>query len=162
MGSLLAMLPAISTAAGGSTAAAGSIMTTLAAGSSIVGGLASMARANAASDAAEIQSRQVELQGRMDAINTNKELLKTLSRNNVATAVSGLQSAGSIEYAKQQSMANAAEQLNINRLNVDMKKQSLSAEAKAAKTQGLFDAVSSGITAGDIIGSSLRTKKRTK
>jgi hypothetical protein len=136
-------------------------MTTLSAVSSVVGGLAMMAQGQQQADMADLQSRQVALQGRLDAIKTNEDLIRTISQNNVAAVYSGLQSSGSVEYAKQQSMANAAEQLNMNRLNVQTKKEQIESAGRAAKTQGLLGAASSGISAGDILFKHLNEKRRT-
>jgi outer membrane murein-binding lipoprotein Lpp len=158
MGAVLAALPALS--AGASTA--GSVLTAVSAASTIIGGLSSIAQGQAAQEQAEIQSRQLELQGRMDAIRTNEELLQTLSRNNVAAVASGLQSAGSVEYAKKASMANAAEQLNIDRMNTKVKQAQVEAAGKAAKTEGLLAGIEAGVTAGDLIGNALHKKKKTK
>ena len=158
MGALIAAIPAIAGAAG----TAGTVMTVASVAGTALSGLASIRQGQAASDAADFQSRQIALQGRLDAIQTNEELLKTLSRNKVAAYAGGLETAGSVEYAKQQSMANAAEQLNINRMNVESRQRQVEQAGSAAKQQSIFDAVGAGISAGDIVGSALQTKRRTK
>lgn len=155
MGAILAAIPALS----GTT---GTILTTAASVSSIIGGLSSIASGYEQQELAELQSRQTELQGRLDAIKTNEDLLQTLSRNKVAFATSGLKSAGSVEYAKQQSMANAAEQLNLNRLNVQTKKASLEYAGEQAKREGIFQGIGSSITAGDLLFKHFTEKKQTK
>jgi len=155
MGALVAAIPALA-------GSAGTALTAVSAATTVVGGLASMAQGSRQAEMAEIQSRQLELQGRMDAIRTNTELIRTLSRNNVAAATGGLQTAGSVDYAKRESMANAAEQLSIDRMNVKTQQASVEAAGKAAKTGGLFDAVGSAVTAGDMIGGALRRKKETQ
>lgn len=154
MGAVLAAIPALS-------GSSGTILTSLAATSSVISGLSSLAQGYEQSDIANLQSRQVELQGRLDAIKTNEDLLRTISQNNVAATYSGLQSAGSVEYAKQQSMANAAKQLSLNRLNVQTKKEELESSGRSAKTQGLLGAFSSGISAGDILFKNLNQKRKT-
>lgn len=154
MGAVLAAIPAFA-------GSAGTALTAVSAATSVIGGLASMAQGNQQAEMAEIQSRQLELQGRLDAIRTNEELLRTLSRNNVAAAAGGLQSAGSIDYAKRESMKNAAEQMSLDRMNVKTKQAQVEAAGKAAKTQGLFDLAASSVTAGDLIGGALQKKKET-
>lgn len=164
MGALLALIP---TVAGGAATAAGtaSTLTTVlgaaSAAASVVSGLSAMAQSNRQAEASELQARQIELQGRMDAINVNEELLKTLSMNTVATAASGLKSAGTAEYAQQMSMQRANEELRIQQMNTSVKKSEALANAKAQKTQGLFGLAEGVMTAGDRIGSSLSTKKKT-
>jgi len=161
MGALVALLPAV---AGGTTAAAGTagtIMTGLSAAASVVSGLSAMAQGNRQAEASELQARQIELQGRMDAINVNEELMKTMSMNTVATAASGLKSAGTAEYAQQRAIQNANEELRIQQMNTTVKKSEALANAKAQKTQGLFGLAKGVMTAGDRIGSSLSTKKKT-
>jgi hypothetical protein len=164
MGALVALLPAMGAAAGGAATTAGTmgaVMTGLSAVSGLAGMVSTIQQGGAAADSAEYQSRQLALQGRLDAITTNEELLKTLSTNRVAAIAGGLESAGSVEYAKQESMRNAAEQLSLNRDNIKMKQQQVEAAGRAAKTQSIFDAVGQGISVGDIVGSALQTKKST-
>lgn len=163
MGALVALLPAIT---GGAVAAEtagtiGSVMTGLSAAASVVSGLSSMAQHNRQAEASELQARQIELQGRMDAIQVNEELMKTLSMNTVATAASGLKSAGTAEYAQQTAMQKANEELRIQQMNTAVRKGEAKANAKAQKTQGLFGLAEGVMTAGDQIGSALSTKKKT-
>jgi hypothetical protein len=120
-----------------------------------------MAQGNRQAEASELQARQLELQGRMDAIQVNEELMKTLSMNAVATAASGLKSAGTAEYAQQRAMQKANEELRIQQMNTSVRKGEALANASAQKTQGLFGLAEGVMSAGDRIGSSLSTKKKT-
>lgn len=167
MGALLAAIPAI---AGGTLTAAqataavstaATIGKVASAGFSIVSGLSSMAQSNRQAEASQLQARQLELQGRLDAIKVNDELMKTLSMNEVATAASGLKSAGTAQYAQQQSMQNANEELRIQQMNTAVRKSEAVANAQAQKSQGLFGLADSAMTAGDRIGSAYSTKKKT-
>lgn len=160
MGALVAAIPAFG---GGAAATAGSAFTlsNVAAIASIASGAVGFIQANQQADAAEMRARQIELQGRMDAIRTNEDLMRTMSANNVAATASGLASAGSAQYAQEQSMANAAEQLRIQRMNTAVRKSEAKQQASASRSQGLFDLVGGGISAGERIGASLQTKKRT-
>jgi len=169
MAMLAAAIPAL---AAGGTAAAGTAAATagtasiftlsnLSAIASIASGAAGFMGAAQAASAAETRAKQIELQGRFDAIKTNDELMRTMSANNVAATASGLASAGSAQYAQEQSMANAAESLSIQRMNTAVRKSEAEQQASAARQGGLFDLVSGGMSAGERIASSLQTKKRT-
>ena len=160
MGAAVALLPVLSSVAG-AAGASGAVMT----GLSVAGGLAGMASAinqgNAAEAEADYQARQIGLQGRLDAIATNEELLKTLASNKVAAVSGGLAEAGSVEYAKQSSMANAAEAMNLNRMNTQAKQQQVLNQGKLLKSQSIFDAIGQGVSAADTIGQALNIKKKT-
>lgn len=160
MGALVAAIPALS---GGAAATATSAfsLSNIAAIASIASGAAGFISANQRAQAADMRAQQIELQGRFDAIRTNDELMRTMSANNVAATASGLASAGSVQYAQEQSMANAAESLRIQRMNTDLRKSEAKQQASAARQGGLFDLVSGGLSAGERIGSSLQTKKKT-
>lgn len=167
MGALLAAIPAIAggtltasqaAAAVGTAATIGKVAS---AGMSIFSGLSAMADSNRQAEASELQARQIELQGRMDAINVNEELMKTLSMNNVATAASGLKSAGTAQYAQQSAMQKANEELRIQQMNTSVRKGEAKANAAAQKSQGLFGLAEGVMTAGDQIGAALSTKKKT-
>ena len=164
MGALVGLLPALAGGAATTAGTAGTLSTVLGAASaaaSVVSGLSAMAQSNRRAETSELQARQLELQGRMDAINVNEELMKTLSMNTVATAASGLKSSGTPEYAQQMSMQKANEELRTQRMNTAVRKSEALANAKAQKTQGLFGLADGVMSAGDRIGSALSTKKKT-
>lgn len=160
MGALVAAIPALT---GGAAATASSAFTlsNVAAIASIASGAMGFIQANQQADAADMRARQIELQGRMDAMKTNEDLMRTMSMNNVAAAASGLASAGSAMYAQQESQANAAESLRIQRMNTSVRASEARQQATASRAQGIFDLVGGGLSAGERIGSSLQTKKRT-
>jgi hypothetical protein len=158
MGALVALLPAI---AGGAAGTVGTVMSGLGAATSVISGLSAMAQGNRQAEASKLQARQIELQGRMDAVQVNEELMKTLSMNTVATAASGLKSAGTAEYAQQASMQKANDELRIQQMDTSIRRGEALANARAQKTQGLFGFAEGVLSAGDRIGSSLSTKKKT-
>lgn len=140
----------------------GSVLTGVSALATIAGGISQYQQGQAAEEQFEIEARQTELQGRLDAITTNEELLKTLASNNVAAAASGLTSAGSVQRAQEESQAKAAQELAIQRLNTAQQVSQAKAQAKAAGNQGVTSLIGSTITAGDQIASALKIKRKTK
>jgi len=149
MAALLPLLPAL---AGGATV--GSVLTGVSALAGIASGISSYQQGQAQADRAELQSRAAEVNGRMEAIATNEELLKTLSRNNAVAAASGIESSGSVQMAQLDAQRRAAQELSTNRFNTEMQKTALTTKAKnirSGATVGLagslFDTVSSGASA---------------
>ncbi len=143
--------------AGMSAAAAsttGAVLTGLSAIASVAGGISSYQQGQAAEDQAELQARAAEVNGRMDAIATNDELLKTLSMNNASAAAAGIQSSGSVARANEAVQRKAAQELNVNRFNTSMEVSALNQKAKQASNRGkvamagsLFEAVETGRSA---------------
>lgn len=141
-------------AAGVSAAAAGTVGTALTAVSvlsTVAGGISSYQQGQAQADQAELQSRAADVNGRMEAISTNEELLKTLSMNNAVAGAAGIQSSGSVARAGEAASRKAAQELDVNRFNTEMQKTALTSKASAAKRGGtaalagsLFDAVGTG------------------
>lgn len=159
MAQLMAILPALGAgAAATGTAAVATGMSTgamlmlgVSAASTVMSGISSYNQGQAQQEHAELQSRAAEVNGRMQAVALNEELLETMSRNNAAAAASGLQTSGSVARAQDAAQAKAAQELSVSRFNVSMQKTALTAKAKAAGSSGkaalagsLFDAVGIG------------------
>lgn len=141
------LLAAGASAATASTA--GTVFSVLSAAASVAGGISSYQQGQAASKNAELQAKAAEVNGRMRAIATNDELLKTLSRNNAVAAASGIQGTGSVARANEAAQRQAATELSTNRFNTEMEKTALTRKAEVASNTGtmaaagsLFDAVS--------------------
>lgn len=138
-------------AAGVSAATAGTIGTAMTAVSllaTVAGGVSSYVQGEAESDQLELQARMAEVNGRMEAIETNEELLRTISMNNASAAAGGIQSSGSVARASEEAQRQASRELNVNRFNADMQKSALLEKADQASRGGkmalagsLFDAV---------------------
>jgi len=138
-------------AAASTASTVGTVMSVISTAATVAGGISSYQQGQAAADQAELQSRAEEVNGRMQAIATNEELLKTLSRNNAVAAATGIQSSGSVARAQEAAQRNAAQELNVNRFNTEMNKSALNQKAEVASNRGtnalagsLFDAVGSG------------------
>ena len=149
MAAILPLLPAL---AGGATV--GSVLTGVSALAGIASGISSYQQGQAQADRAELQSRAAEVNGRMEAIAVNEQLLKTLSRNNAVAAASGIQSTGSVQRAQEAAQIQASQELSVNRFNTEMQKTALTRKAEnirsGSKVQlagSLFDTVSSGASA---------------
>jgi len=130
---------------------AGTVMSVISTAATIAGGISSYQQGQAAQDQAEMQARAEEVNGRMQAIATNDELLKTLSRNNAVAAASGIQSSGSVARAQEAAQRQASIELSTNRFNTEMNKSALNQKAEVASNRGkaalagsLFDAVGTG------------------
>lgn len=149
--------------AAGAAAGAGSSLTTLfSLGSTIVGGLASIAsgRQQAAAMEAEaaqeeIRATQDELAGRQEAVNAIRKMNEDLGAGIVASFASGLQSSGStmvaLEEAKkagernaEMSRLNAGQAAAARRANAAQRRE----DAKAAKSAGIFGAIQGGLQWG--------------
>ena len=130
----------------------GSVMTGVGALATVASGYASM---QSQKEASEYNQKQIELQGRFAAIQSNEELLKTLSSNNVAAASSGLMSSGSVARAQETAQRNAAEALEIQRLNTTQQAQ------QAGQNNGLLSMVGSTVTAGTRLAGALKTTTGT-
>lgn len=144
------LLTALGTSAA-TASTAGTVFTALSAAATVAGGISSYQQGQAASEQAELQARAAEVNGRMQAIATNNELLKTLSRNNARAAASGIQSSGSVARANEAAQRQAATELSTNRFNTEVEKTALTRKAEIASNQGkfqlagsLFDAVDTG------------------
>lgn len=158
---------AVGGAAAAGTAAAsgltiGSVLTGVSALATIASGISQYQQGQATEDQLELAAKETEIQGRLDAITTNEELLKTLSKNSVAAAASGLMSAGSVQRAQEASQAKAAQELAIQRLNTAQEVAATKAKASAAGKAGITSLIGSTITAGDRIASALQVKRKTK
>ena len=78
-----------------------------------------------------------------------------MSSNNVAAASSGLMSSGSVARAQETAQRNAAEALDIQRLNTTQQAQ------QAGQNSGLLSMVGSTVTAGTRLAGALKTTKGT-
>jgi hypothetical protein len=144
----LLLLAGMSAASAGTAATA---LTGLSLVASVAGGISSYQQGEAQADQMELQARAAEVNGRMDAIATNTEMLKTLSRNNAGAAAAGLKSTGSVARANEAAQRKAAQELSVNRFNTEMevsalnqKAESASRGSKVALVGSLFDAVNTG------------------
>jgi len=149
MAAILPLLPAL---AGGMSV--GTVLTGVSALAGIASGISSYQQGQAQADRAELQARAEEVNGRMQGIAVNEELLKTMSRNNASAAAQGIQSSGSVQRAQEAAQENAAQQLSVNTFNTEMNKTALTTKAtnirRGSKVQlagSLFDTVSSGASA---------------
>jgi len=152
------------TAAGagaGAAATAGTLMTGVSALATIAGGIGQYQQGKAQQEQADLNARKTELEGRMDAVTTNEELLKTLSMNTVAAAAGGLTGSGSVQRAKEVSEANAAKQLSISKLNTASQAEAYKAEGRAAKGRGTAGLLGSFTQAGSSIYGAAKTIKKT-
>lgn len=148
------LLPVIGAA--GAISTGGAIMTGVSALAGIAGGIAQYQQGKAQQEQADLNARRIELQGRMDAITTNEELLQTLSMNTVAAAAGGLTSTGSVQRAQEQSQANAARQLSIERYSTEVKAGAVRQEGQNAKSAGKAGLLGSFVSAGSTIYSGMK------
>lgn len=164
------LFTALGGSAGGATAAAGgaaassgfSLTSILSAGSTIVGGLASIAAGNAQAaslnaqaDQAEIQASQDELQGRQEAVNAIRDMNQQMASGLVASYASGLNTMGSttvaLDQAKEVGERNASMARDTAAATAAARRQSASQlrqDASAAKTGGIFGAISGALQFG--------------
>lgn len=151
-------------AASGGAAAAGGIGSTFATlasvGSTIVGGLASMAAGrnqqaalNAQAADEETKAVQETINGRQDALSAMRKLNEDLAFVTVAGYGSGLAPTGSIEAAQQEAIATGEANINMARNNAAYasasRRQSASQlrqEGKAARSQGIYGAIQGGLS----------------
>ena len=152
---------AASGAAAGATLSLGSIMTGVSALSTIAGGVASYQQGQVAQEQADLEGRRLEVQGRMDAITTNEELLKTMSMNTVAAAAGGLAGSGSVQRAQEQSQANAAKNLSISKMNTQASVASAKASGKNKAAQGTAGLLGSFVQAGTTVYGAAKSIKKT-
>lgn len=139
----------------------GTVFTVLSATSAVIGGIASYQQGQDEADRAELQSRAEEINGRMQAIAVNDELLKTLSMNNASAAATGLQSSGSVARAGEAAQRKATQELNVNRFNTEMKVSGLKRKAKSAAQAGTTALTGSLFDAVGTAGSAFKTVKET-
>ena len=151
MASVLITMGVSAAAAASAASTAATVFSVASAAATVAGGISSYQQGQAAQDQADLQARATEVNGRMQAIATNEELLKTLSRNNAVAAASGIQSSGSVARAQEAAQRQAAQELSTNRFNTEMDKSALNRKADVASNRGktalagsLFDAVGSG------------------
>lgn len=149
------------TGAVASKAASASLLTKAATATALAstaaGAYKSYEMGKAEDEAAKVARRQ----GRLNAIRAHEELMKTISANNVAAATSGLESAGSVQYAQDASKIKANREMRIAKESAATQAKSHKQKAKAYKQQSVFDVVGGTITAGEKMRSSLKTKKKT-
>ena len=126
------------------------VLSAVSAAATIAGGISSYQQGQAAQEQAELQSRVEEVNGRMEAIAANNELLKTLSRNNAVAAASGIQSSGSVQQAQLAAQRVAARELSTNQFNTEMASSAYKLKGENAANKGtaalagnLFDVVGS-------------------
>lgn len=156
---------AVATTAAATTAATsltiGSVMTGASALAGIASGVMAYQAGQASQEQEELQASQTELQGRFDAIQTNEELLKTLSKNKVAAVSAGLAGSGSVLRAKEASQKKAAEELSVNRYNTEAKAAAHRAAGRSSAGKGLLSGIGSVITSGETVSKALKIKKET-
>lgn len=153
---------AIGAAVGGGAAAGGglSTLTTLASfGSTVVGGLASIASGRQQQHAAEMaasdeemKATQETLTGRQDALTAMRRLNADLSSITVAGYASGLDPSGSVQAAKDQASEVGEANMNMARDNAAFasasrrqQAQQYRNEGRGAYAQGIMGAVSGGL-----------------
>lgn len=151
-------------AAAGGAAAAGGLGSTLATiasiGSTVVGGLASMASGNQQAAALNMQAKDEEqravqetLSGRQEALTAMRKLNQDLSNIVVAGYGSGLAPTGSIEAAQDEALRVGEANVSMARNNAAYasaarrgQAQQLRNEARGARTQGIYGAISGGLS----------------
>ena len=154
---------AAGTAAGaaGAGAGIGSTLATIASvGSTVVGGLASIAsgrqqQAAFNAQAADEESKAVQetLSGRQEALTAMRKLNQDLANITVAGYASGLSPTGSIEAAQNEASRIGEANINMARNNAAYasaarrgQAQQLRNEGRGARQQGIFGAVSGGLS----------------
>lgn len=154
MASLLVAAGVSAATASSVAATTATVLTVASTATAVVGGISSYQAGQDAEDHAELQARAAEVNGRMQAIATNEELLKTLSMNNAVAGAAGLQSSGSVARANEAAQRQAAQELNVNRFNTSMEVSALNQKAVTASNTGkvaaigsLFDAIDTGTDA---------------
>jgi len=147
-------------AAGGAAAGAGSLASVLAVGSTIVGGLASIASGNKQKQALNAQAQgedtkavQETINGRQDALMAMRKLNQDLSKITVAGFASGLQGDGSVAAAQNEALRVGEANINMSRDNAAFASASRRAQAKQLRVEGqgagsggLWGAVSGGLS----------------
>lgn len=147
-------------AAAGAAAGGLSWATIASVGSTIVGGLASIAGGrqqeaamNAQADDADMEAVQETLNGRQEALTAMRKLNADLGSIIVAGYGSGLTPEGSIEAAQNEAIATGEANINMARNNSSLaaarrrgQGAQLRAEGRAARTQGIFGAVQGGLS----------------
>lgn len=149
-------------AGAGAAAGAGgfSLTSLLSAGSTVVGGLASIAAGrnqNAAlqsqAQQEEVKAVQEEINGRQEALTAMRKLNSDLSNVLVAGYASGLSPTGSIEAAQEEALQTGEANITMARTNARFsaaarrgQAQQLRNEGAGAKSQGLFSAISGGLS----------------
>ena len=159
----MATLMAAGAAASAGTAAAGTasaVMAGISAAATAAAALSSYQQGQDQKNAYKAQAAQVELSNRMAALSIQEDLIQTMATNNVSGAVGGLKSSGSIARAKEQSMANAEKQLDINRFKTDSTKGVLESQGNQAATQGLLAGAMGVVKAGTTAGNYVKAKKK--
>lgn len=128
-------------------------------GSTIVGGLASIAAGNqqaaameaeAAQD--EIKATQDELTGRQEAINAIRRMNEEMGSGVVAGYASGLQGSGSTVVALEEAQRAAERNADLTRSNAQLSAAARRAsavqrreDAKGARSAGIFGAITGGL-----------------
>jgi hypothetical protein len=150
----LAVLAATSLGASASTAA--TIGTIASVGMTAASSFGSLSAGSAQADALNIQARQSSLnarterlEGRRQSLAIQEQLDKDLASQNAIFAARGvLEGEGSAEAASEAAKKNASRDINLARFNSeltalsdDQSAANSRADAKAAKQQGIFDAV---------------------
>lgn len=154
-------------AAGGAAASAsgaasiGSTLATIAsAGATVIGGLASLnsgraqqSALNAQAGDEETKAVQETLEGRQQALTAMRQLNKDLANVVVAGYGSGLEPTGSIEAAQNEALRVGEANINMARDNAAYasaarrgQAQQLRNEGRAARQQGIYGAISGGLS----------------
>lgn len=147
-------------AAGGAAAGGMSLTSLLSVGSTVVGGLASIAAGRnqasaleASASQEETKAVQEEINGRQEALTAMRKLNKDLGNILVAGYGSGLSPTGSIEAAQNEALQTGEANISMARTNARFasaarrgQAQQLRNEAAGAKSQGLFSAISGGLS----------------
>lgn len=151
-------------AAGGAAAGAAttgfSLTSLLSTGATVVGGLASLASGrnqasalNAQAGQEDIKAVQEEINGRQEALTAMRKLNADLGNVLVAGYASGLAPSGSVEAAQNEALQTGEANITMARNNARFaaaarrgQAAQLRTEARGAKSQGLFSAISGGLS----------------
>lgn len=99
--------------------------------------------------AAELKAKQIELQGRIDAIGMNAELLRLLAYNNAQAAASGLTSisGGTVAAIQQDLIQQNEERIAIHAEKIRMQAEQARLTGKAMKKKGRLSLLEGTYTA---------------
>lgn len=153
------------TAIGGAGAAAGAgggLTSLFSLGSTVVGGLASIASGRQQASALEaqadqdrFQATQDELQGRQEAVNIIRKLNEDMGAGIVAGFASGLQSSGSTMVALEEAQKAGERNADMSRLQGRasaaarrVSAQQRIVDARGARSAGIFGAIQGGLQYG--------------
>lgn len=151
---------AAAASAGAAAGGFGSLATIASIGSTVIGGLASMASGSARKAALDAQAfdeesraTQETITGRQDALQAMQKLNQDLAKVTVAGYASGLQGDGSIQAAQNEAVRVGEGNMNMARLNANYmsaarrgQARQLREEGSAARKEGIFGAIQGGLS----------------